>query len=80
MSPWVADHLRRIGMGTAMYDLVDALGYKVISSEGKSDAGEEFWGGNTGLPWHKRMTTGMRWTGQEERNANLRRGDELEHG
>ena len=111
VSPHVASHLRRLGMGTAMYDLVDALGYKVIQSDTLSDEGMGLWEFNQPFSmmidrmnprpipdFHRgtkprtsfapiegvehRVLGGLRWRGQEERNAKaaLRRGDELEHG
>ena len=44
--PAVAQHLRRLGMGTAMYDLITALGHNVLSSGNLTDGGDRLWASN----------------------------------
>ena len=41
--PYVTQHNRRQGMATALYDLVEQLGYSIRESDSLSDDGEAFW-------------------------------------
>ncbi len=62
LSPGTAEHLRRAGFGTAMYDLVAALGYKIQQSKPISPDGKELWDSNN--------PHGTHWRGIEERSRD----------
>ena len=48
ISPYIADNFRNLGMAEAIYDLIDALGYRVKASDIESDEGDAFWSANQG--------------------------------
>tara|TARA_R100001440_G_scaffold35191_2_gene54233 strand:- start:22179 stop:23687 length:1509 start_codon:yes stop_codon:yes gene_type:complete len=48
ISPYIADNFRNLGMAQAIYDLIDALGYRVKASDTRSDEGDAFWSANQG--------------------------------
>lgn len=66
--PYVNASDRRQGMGTALYDLADALGYKVKRSGSLSDEGQGLW---ESLYSHADVDdpeTDLYWMGQKLRN------------
>lgn len=64
ISPYVAAGMRGAGIGTAIYDLIQALGYRIKPSRNLSDAGEAMWRKNQGQD----IEDQSEWRGMKERD------------